>query len=51
MNPVRPRYWSGYRVVPLEIEFWADRPHRLHDRVSFRRNGPDEPWSKTRLYP
>ncbi len=51
INPVRPRYWSGYRVVPLEIEFWADRPHRLHDRVVFRRNGPDEPWSKTRLYP
>jgi pyridoxamine 5'-phosphate oxidase len=51
INPVRPRYWSGYRVIPLEIEFWQDRPHRLHDRLVFRRNSPDEPWSKTRLYP
>jgi pyridoxamine 5'-phosphate oxidase len=51
INPVRPRYWLGYRVIPLEIEFWQDRAHRLHDRLVFRRAGPDEPWSKTRLYP
>ncbi|MFZ1107380.1 MAG: pyridoxamine 5'-phosphate oxidase [Rhodomicrobium sp.] len=51
MNPVRPRYWSGFRVIPLEIEFWADRPHRLHDRVSFTRENPDMRWTKTRLYP
>jgi len=47
----RPPYWSGFRVVPLEMEFWHDRPFRLHDRVQFRRTGPAEPWVKTRLYP
>ncbi len=47
----RPPYWTGYRVVPLSIEFWHDRPFRLHDRVEFRRSRPDEPWLKTRLYP
>jgi pyridoxamine 5'-phosphate oxidase len=47
----RPPYWSGFRLVPVEIEFWHDRPFRLHDRVSFRRNSAAEPWSKTRLYP
>ena len=51
INPARPRYWSGFRIVPLEIEFWADRPHRLHDRISFTRENPDMPWKKTRLYP
>lgn len=47
----RPAHWSGFRVVPLEIEFWHDRPFRLHDRVVFRRNSEQQPWSKTRLYP
>lgn len=47
----RPDYWIGYRVTPLVIEFWADRPFRLHDRVEFRRSAPDAAWSKTRLYP
>jgi pyridoxamine 5'-phosphate oxidase len=47
----RPDYWRGYRVIPLEIEFWHHRPHRLHDRMSFRRASPDAPWVKTRLYP
>ncbi len=47
----RPEYWSGFRLTPLEIEFWHDRPYRLHDRIVFRRSGPGEPWSKTRLYP
>ena len=47
----RPPYWSGFRIVPVYIEFWHDRPFRLHDRVVFRRSGPDEPWSKQRLYP
>ncbi len=51
LNPARPRYWSGFRVVPSQIEFWADRPHRLHDRIVFSRESPDAPWSKTRLYP
>ena len=47
----RPPHWSGFRLLPLTIEFWQDRPYRLHDRIEFRRGGPDEPWSKMRLYP
>jgi pyridoxamine 5'-phosphate oxidase len=47
----RPPYWSGYRIVPLLIEFWQDRPFRLHDRIEFRRDTPGSPWRKMRLYP
>jgi pyridoxamine 5'-phosphate oxidase len=47
----RPSHWSGYRVVPQEIEFWHERPFRLHDRIAFRREYPNAPWNKTRLYP
>lgn len=47
----RPAYWSGFRVKPLSIEFWHDRPFRLHERVVFRRAAPDGKWDKTRLYP
>jgi pyridoxamine 5'-phosphate oxidase len=47
----RPSYWSGYRVVPSEIEFWQERPFRLHDRISFTRASSNAPWTKTRLYP
>ena len=50
-NVPRPPYWSGFRVKPVSIEFWHDRPFRLHDRVAFRRESPDGSWSKTRLYP
>jgi pyridoxamine 5'-phosphate oxidase len=47
----RPPHWHGYRVVPLEIEFWVGGRHRLHDRMVFRRPSPAAPWTKTRLYP
>jgi len=47
----RPPHWSGFRVVPLLIEFWHDRPFRLHQRVEFRRATVDAPWAKTGLYP
>ena len=46
----RPKYWSGLRIMPSHIEFWHDRPFRLHDRVVFDRGGTGE-WKKTRLYP
>jgi pyridoxamine 5'-phosphate oxidase len=52
LGPVpRPPFWVGYRIVPLIMEFWQDRPYRLHDRVEFRRKAPDDAWTKTRLYP
>ena len=47
----RPPYWTGYRLRPLVMEFWQDRPFRLHDRVEFRRAEPGTAWTKTRLYP
>jgi pyridoxamine 5'-phosphate oxidase len=47
----RPPFWSGFRIAPVAIEFWHDRPFRLHDRIAFTRGQPHEPWIKTRLYP
>jgi pyridoxamine 5'-phosphate oxidase len=48
----RPPHWSGFRVVPSAMEFWQDRPFRLHDRVVFRRQDTTQDiWTSTRLYP
>ena len=47
----RPPYWSGFRVTPLEIEFWHSRLSRLHERIIFKREAAGGDWRKTRLYP
>lgn len=48
-QPPRPPHWGGYRLNPVEVEFWQGRPHRLHDRLRYRRAG--ESWRLTRLAP
>lgn len=50
-QPNRPPFWGGYRIIPLEIEFWADGAFRLHDRFRWNREAPDKPWSICRLNP
>jgi pyridoxamine 5'-phosphate oxidase len=47
----RPPQWRGWRIVPTRIEFWRDRPFRLHDRLEFTRGGPGQAWTTQRLYP
>lgn len=47
----RPSHWSGYRIVPVAIEFWQDGAFRLHDRVQFTRAAAGDPWKRQRLYP
>ncbi|HKD29772.1 MAG TPA: pyridoxamine 5'-phosphate oxidase [Xanthobacteraceae bacterium] len=52
VGPVpRPPFWIGYRLMPTVIEFWHERPFRLHDRIEFRRADIGAAWTKTRLYP
>ena len=50
-NPTRPPFWGGYRITPIEIEFWADGEFRLHNRFRWTRATPDEPWDVVRLNP
>ena len=50
-DPPRPPHWGGFRLVPVEIEFWQDGEFRLHDRVRFTRPEPGAPWAGQRLYP
>jgi pyridoxamine 5'-phosphate oxidase len=50
-NPERPPFWGGIRIRPVEIEFWADGEHRLHDRFRWSRDALDDPWSVQRLNP
>ncbi|MEE2774683.1 MAG: pyridoxamine 5'-phosphate oxidase [Pseudomonadota bacterium] len=49
--PPRPKFWGGFRLKPLEIEFWQDGEHRLHDRFLWRRKELSEAWIISRLYP
>lgn len=51
LNPPRPPFWGGFKIIPVEIEFWADGDFRLHDRFVWRRKGPLDPWDVTRLNP
>ena len=51
INPARPPFWGGFRIHPVEIEFWADGAFRLHDRFRWTRAGMQAPWSVDRLYP
>jgi pyridoxamine 5'-phosphate oxidase len=50
-TPGRPPFWGGFRIAPVEIEFWADGDFRLHDRFRWSRNGGDAPWDIQRLCP
>jgi pyridoxamine 5'-phosphate oxidase len=50
-NVPRPPYWIGFRVVPLSIEFWLDRPFRLHERLLSSRSSEEAPWTHEYLYP
>ncbi|RKF15438.1 pyridoxamine 5'-phosphate oxidase [Roseovarius spongiae] len=50
-NPPRPPFWGGFKITPVEIEFWADGEFRLHDRFVWRREGVESEWKITRLNP
>ena len=50
-DPPRPPHWGGFRLLPLEFEFWAEGAHRLHDRFRWSRGAAAAPWDVCRLYP
>ncbi|WP_281982015.1 pyridoxamine 5'-phosphate oxidase [Thalassorhabdomicrobium marinisediminis] len=50
-DPARPPFWGGFRISPVEIEFWADGDFRLHDRFRWSRQTGAQPWSVVRLNP
>jgi pyridoxamine 5'-phosphate oxidase len=50
-EPNRPPYWGGWLLRPLCIEFWQGAPHRLHDRLLYRRASVGDAWQITRLAP
>ena len=50
-DPERPPFWGGFRIVPLEIEFWSDGAFRLHDRFRWSRSRVEQDWEITRLSP
>ena len=50
-NPPRPPFWGGYRITPLEVEFWADGAFRLHDRFKWSRQAVENEWNIERLNP
>ena len=51
LKPKRPPFWGGFRITPVEIEFWADGEHRLHDRFRWTKNSASEQWHIVRLNP
>ncbi|MEM7720559.1 MAG: pyridoxamine 5'-phosphate oxidase [Pseudomonadota bacterium] len=51
VNPKRPANWGGFRIVPYEVEFWADGDFRLHDRFRWTRGAEADSWATQRLFP
>ena len=51
LHPKRPQHWGGFRILPYEMEFWADGDFRLHDRFRWTRDGEADNWTVQRLFP
>jgi len=51
LTPARPPFWGGFRIAPLEVEFWADGAFRMHDRFRWRRENLESAWETKRLNP
>jgi pyridoxamine 5'-phosphate oxidase len=50
-DPVRPPFWGGFRIAPIEMEFWADGEYRLHDRFRWTWDDVEKTWDIGRLFP